>query len=435
MTVPPIALDPLARDSAGEGALLRAAGPVVRVELPGGVSAWAVTEHAAARALLTDQRLVKDAAHWAAYQRGEVPKSWPLIGLAVPGPSMVTTDGEQHRRLRALVSQAFTPRRVELMRPQVEQITAELLDGLAAGSREVDLKSAFAFPLPMTVIGSLLGVDPADHEYLRDLYERFFSSVPDPAGIQATIAALNAFVNDLVKQRRADPGDDLTSALLAADVDSSDGSAGSEGSDAGGGGGGGGGSESSDGGTGSGRGGLSDAEAAATIRVIIAAGHETTVNLISNAVRALLGHPDQLALVRSGEVGWAAVVEESLRWTPPTSNFLFRFASEDIAVEGVVVPAGDPVLISYNAIGRDPLQHGVTAELFDITRDPIRHLSFGHGPHVCPGSPLARLEAQIALPALFERFPELELAVPDEQLRPTASVVVNSLRELPVRLW
>ncbi|PYC76931.1 cytochrome P450 [Streptomyces tateyamensis] len=409
-----VVLDPLARDNAREGALLRAAGPVARVELPGGVAAWAVTRHGAARELLTDPRLVKDAAHWAAYQRGEVPKDWPLIGLAVPGPSMVTTDGAEHRRLRALVAQAFTPRRVELMRPQVAAITAGLLDRLAAGGPEVDLKSEFAFPLPMTVIGSLLGVDPADHDHLRELYERFFSSVPDPAGIQATVAALNAFVNGLVRSRREAPGEDLTSALLAADL-----------------------SEAAE--PGSPARPLSDAEAAATLRVIIAAGHETTVNLITNAVRALLTHPDQLALVRSGEVSWAAVVEESLRWTPPTSNFLFRFAAADVPVAGggaeVVIPAGDPVLISYNAIGRDPLQHGVTAELFDVTRDPLRHLSFGHGPHVCPGSPLARLEAQVALPALFERFPTLRLAVPDAELRPAASLVVNSLRELPIRLW
>lgn len=398
----PFVLDPLARDSAAEGALLRAAGPAVPVELPGGVAAWAVTRHAAARDLLTDSRLVKDAAHWAAFQRGEVPKTWPLIGLAVPGPSMVTTDGAEHRRLRALVAQAFTPRRVELMRPRVEEITHRLLDGLAAGGPEVDLKSAFAFPLPMTVICSLLGVPESDHGVLRDLYERFFGIKPDPAGIQATIAGLNAFVNDLVAQRRSAPGDDLASVLLAADTEG---------------------------------GALTDAEAAATLRVIIAAGHETTVNLIGNAVRALLAHPDQLALVRSGRVPWDAVVEESLRWTPPTSNFLFRFAAEDIPVGDTVIPAGEPVLISYNAIGRDPAQHGITAEVFDVTRDASRHLSFGHGPHVCPGSPLARLEAGVALPALFERFPGLSLGVPDGELRPSPSLVVNSLLELPVRLF
>ncbi len=398
----PIVLDPLARDNAAEGALLRAAGPVVPVELPGGVAAWAVTRHAAARELLTDSRLVKDAAHWGAYQRGEVPKTWPLIGLAVPGPSMVTTDGAEHRRLRALVAQAFTPRRVELMRPRVEEITRALLDVLAAGEAVVDLKAAFAFPLPMTVICSLLGVPESDHGVLRDLYERFFGVKPDPAGIQATIAGLNAFVNDLVAQRRSAPGEDLASVLLAADTEG---------------------------------GALTDAEAAATLRVIIAAGHETTVNLIGNAVRALLAHPDQLELVRSGRVSWDAVVEESLRWTPPTSNFLFRFAAEPIPVGDVVIPAGEPVLVSYNAIGRDPLQHGVTAEVFDVTRDPSRHLSFGHGPHVCPGSPLARLEAGIALPALFARFPELSLAVPDAELRPSGSLVVNSLLELPIRLF
>ncbi|GAA4866821.1 cytochrome P450 [Kitasatospora terrestris] len=397
MTVP-FVMDPLARDNAAEGAALRAAGAVVPVELMG-VRGWAVTRHAEARELLTDARLVKSAQHWAAFQRGEVPKDWPLIGLAVPGPSMVTTDGPEHRRLRAIVAQAFTPRRVELMRPKIEEVTAGLLDAVAAAGPVVDLKSAFAFPLPMSVIGWLLGVPEHDHAYIRELYERFFSSVRHD--VQATIAALNAFVADLVATRRATPGDDLTSALLTADVEG---------------------------------GALTDTEAAATLRVIIAAGHETTVNLITNAVRALLTHPDQLALARSGAVEWSAVVEESLRWTPPTSNFLFRFATEEIKAGGVVIPKGDAVLISYNAIGRDPVQHGITAEVFDITRDAQRHLSFGHGPHVCPGSPLARLEASVALPALFERFPDLALAVPDEELRANPSAVVNSLKELPVRL-
>ncbi|MGW4645272.1 cytochrome P450 family protein [Kitasatospora sp. NPDC004289] len=397
----PVPMDPLATDNATEGALLRAAGPVVPVELMGGVRGWAVTSHEAARALLTDDRLVKNAQHWAAYQRGEVPKTWPLIGLAVPGPSMVTTDGAEHRRLRSIVAQAFTPRRVEAMRPGIERMTAELLDRVAELGPEVDLKTVFAFPLPMTVIGTLLGVPVEDHVRIRELYERFFSSVKDPAEVPAIIAALNAFVNDLVAKRRSAPGDDLTTALLAADVEG---------------------------------GALTDAEAAATLRVIIAAGHETTVNLITNAVRALLTHPDQLELVRKGEVEWAAVVEESLRWTPPTSNFLFRFTTEEVVYGDVVIPAGEAVLVSYNAIGRDPAQHGVTAEVFDVTREPSRILSFGHGPHVCPGASLARLEAGIALPALFARFPGLRLAVDDAELRPSPSMVVNSLRELPVVL-
>ncbi|WP_354642555.1 cytochrome P450 family protein [Kitasatospora camelliae] len=396
----PFVMDPLASDNPAEGARLRAAGAVVPVELMG-VAGWAVTRHAEARELLTDPRLVKSAEHWAAFQRGEVPRTWPLIGLAVPGPSMVTTDGTEHRRLRAIVAQAFTPRRVELMRPKIEEVTAALLDAVAAAGPVVDLKTVFAFPLPMSVIGWLMGVPEQDHAYIRELYERFFSSVKTPESVQQTIAALNAFVADLVARRRAEPGDDLTSALLSAEVEG---------------------------------GPLTDQEAAATLRVIIAAGHETTVNLITNAVRALLTHPEQLALVRSGGADWSAVVEESLRWTPPTSNFLFRFAAEEIKVGGVVIPQGDAVLVSYNAIGRDPAQHGTTAELFDVTRQAARHLSFGHGPHVCPGSPLARLEAGIALPALFERFPDLALAVDPAELRPSPSAVVNSLKELPVRL-
>ncbi|MFC8451166.1 cytochrome P450 [Kitasatospora sp. NPDC057223] len=397
----PIVLDPFARDNAAEGAALRAAGPAARVELPGGVRAWAVTQHAAARDLLTDPRLVKDITHWDAYQRGEIPETWPLIALAAPGRSLVTVDGAEHRRLRSVVAQAFTPRRVELMRPRVEEATNRLLDGLAAGERETDLKTGFAFPLPMTVIGSLVGLPESEHGRLRALYESMFSSIADPEEVPATQLALYEFVGALVASRKAEPADDLASALLAAEVEG---------------------------------GALSDEEVISTLLVMIAAGHETTVNLLVNAVRALLTHPDQLALVRSGEVEWSAVIEESLRWTPPTSNFLFRFATEDVKVGDAVIPKGEPVLISYNAIGRDPAQHGITAELFDITRDPIRHLSFGHGPHVCPGTPLARLEAGVALPALFERFPDLALAVPDGELEPSPSMIVNSLKELPVRL-
>ena len=397
----PIVLDPFARDNAAEGAALRAAGPAAPVELPGGVRAWAVTQHAAARDLLTDPRLVKDIAHWDAYQRGEIPATWPLIALAAPGRSMVTVDGAEHRRLRSVVAQAFTPRRVELMRPRVQEVADRLLDGLAAGERETDLKTGFAFPLPMSVIGSLVGLPESEHGRLRALYESMFSSIADPEEVPATQLALYEFVGALVEARKAEPADDLASALLAADVEG---------------------------------GALTDEEVVSTLLVMIAAGHETTVNLIVNAVRALLTHPDQLALVRSGEVEWSAVIEESLRWTPPTSNFLFRFATEDVKVGDAVIPKGEPVLISYNAIGRDPAQHGITAELFDITRDPIRHLSFGHGPHVCPGTPLARLEAGVALPALFERFPDLALAVADGELEPSPSMIVNSLRELPVRL-
>ncbi|MFF9558906.1 cytochrome P450 [Streptomyces albus] len=400
----PIALDPLVRDLAGEGARLRAAGPVAAVELPGGVPVWAVTRHAEARRLLTDTRLVKDIAHWAAWQRGEIPSTWPLTGLADPGPSMLTFDGSEHRRLRSLIAQALTPRRVAAMRPRIEEITRRLLDGLAGqadAEGRVDLKAAYAYPLPMAVIGELVGVDTAQIPRLRTLYDGFFSSVTPGAEVQAVIAELAELFTAIVAEKRRNPGDDLTSALLAA-------------------------AEEGDS--------LSDEEIVATVQVLITAGHETTISLIVSAVRALLTHPGQLALVRSGEVSWEAAIEETLRWDPPVTHVLIRFATEDVEVDGTVIREGDAVIIAYGAIGRDERQHGPDAGHFDVTRTPTRHLSFGHGPHVCPGAPLSRLEALVALPALFERYPALSPAVAPEELRNKPAVTQNELYELPVFL-
>lgn len=365
---------------------------------------WAVTHHAEARRLVTDSRLVKDLAHWAAWQRGEIPETWPLIGLADPGPSMLTFDGSEHRRLRALTAQALTPRRVEAMRPRLEEITTGLLDALEARAGTegpVDLKSEFAYPLPMAVIGDLLGIDTPEIPRLRTLYDGFFSSLTPGEEMQSILAELDALFGAVLAQKKESPGDDLTSALLTA-------------------------AEEGDS--------LSDEEVLSTVKVLIAAGHETTISLIVSAVVALLTHPGQLALLRSGEVPWEAAIEETLRWDAPTSHVLIRFATEDIDVGDTRIGKGDGVIISYGITGRDEHQHGVEAHRFDITRTPTRHLAFGHGPHVCPGAPLSRLEALVALPALFERFPDLRLAVDPSELRNKPSVTQNELYELPVLL-
>ncbi|GAA1936926.1 cytochrome P450 [Streptomyces sodiiphilus] len=400
-----IALDPLVQDLDGEGARLLAAGPIAAVELPGGVPVWAVTHHAEARKLMTDPRLVKDINRWSLWQRGEIPADWPLIGLANPGRSMLTVDGAEHRRLRAKVAQALTPRRVERLRPGIEQVTARLLDDLAEAGKDggpVDLKAVFAYPLPMTVVSELMGIDASDHPRLQALYDKFFSTQTPPEEVPAMLADLAAFFTGVVAARRENPGDDLTSALINAD----------EGGER-----------------------LTDEELVNTLQLMIAAGHETTISLIVNAVRALSNHPDQLAMVLRGEVSWETVIEETLRWCSPTSHVLVRFATEDIEIGGTVIPEGDALITSYVAIGRDEKQHGPDAGTFDITREtPIRHMSFGHGPHVCPGAPLSRLEAGIALPALYERFPRLALAVPDEKLRNKPAVTQNDLYELPVLL-
>lgn len=167
---------------------------------------------------------------------------------------------------------------------------------------------------------------------------------------------------------------------------------------------------------------------------MVTAGHETTLNLITNAVRALLTHPGQRELALTGQVTWDAVIEEVLRWDAPIGNFLARYPREDITIAGVTIPAGDAVLAPYTAVGRDPAQHGTGADRFDVTREPVAHLAFGGGPHICLGATLARLEATVAVRELFTRHPRLELAVAPEDLVPVPSLFSNSVRALPARL-
>ncbi|MFF0507756.1 cytochrome P450 [Streptomyces fimicarius] len=398
-----IALDPFVRDLDGESAALRAAGPLAEVELPGGVHVYAVTRHAEARALLTDSRVVKDINVWGAWQRGEIPMDWPLIGLANPGRSMLTVDGADHRRLRTLVAQALTVKRVERLRAGIEALTNASLEKLAAlpAGDPVDLKAEFAYPLPMNVISELMGVDAADRPRLKELFEKFFSTQTPPEEFVQLMTDLDILFRRIIEDKRTNPGDDLTSALIAA-------------------------SENGDH--------LTDEEILNTLQLIIAAGHETTISLIVNAVKALQTHPEQRKKVLNGEIGWDGVIEETLRWNTPTSHVLIRFATEDIEVGDKVLPKGEALIVSFAALGRDERQHGPTAGEFDATRSPNRHIAFGHGPHVCPGAALSRLEAGVALPALYERFPDLDLAVPASELRNKPIVTQNDLYELPVEL-
>ncbi|MFI5766094.1 cytochrome P450 [Streptomyces sp. NPDC051563] len=398
-----IVLDPFVADLDAESAALRAAGPLVQVVLPGDVSVYAVTHHAEARKLLTDPRIVKDIDVWGAWQRGEIPLDWPLIGLANPGRSMLTVDGEDHRRLRTLVAQALTVRRVEKLRAGIEALTTGMLDKLAAlpAGETVDLKAQFAYPLPMNVISDLMGVDAEEHPRLKALFEKFFSTQTLPEEVPQMMADLGALFSRIVESKRENPGDDLTSALIEASEDGDH---------------------------------LSTEEITNTLQLIVAAGHETTISLIVNAVVALETHPVQRELVLKGEVSWENVIEETLRWSSPTSHVLIRFATEDVEVGDRILPKGEGLIVSFGALGRDEAQFGETAGEFDATRTPNRHISFGHGPHVCPGAALSRLEALVALPALYARFPDLTLAVPRTELRNKPILTQNDLFDLPVLL-
>jgi cytochrome P450 len=179
---------------------------------------------------------------------------------------------------------------------------------------------------------------------------------------------------------------------------------------------------------------LSEAELADTLVLMLSAGHETTVNLLDQAISALLKHPDQLELVRNGKSSWDDVIEESLRWQAPIPFVPLRFAVEDIDFHGVVIRKGDAIIGAYDAANRSPEVNGESADEFDITRRDKNYITFGYGVHYCLGAPLAKLEARVALPALFERFPNMCLALPPTELRPVGSFVSNGHRSLPVFL-
>ncbi|MFB8007483.1 cytochrome P450 [Nocardia sp. NPDC056000] len=399
-----IAIDPMVSDLAGETARLREAGAVTRIELLG-VPVWTITEHALARQLLTDTRLVKDINSWGLWTSGVVTRQWPLIGMIDAGRSMFTVDGAEHRRLRIKTTQALTPRRLEALRPSIEALVAELLDNLEAAAREgevVDLKQVFAYPLPMRVISELMGVEPGDQAMLLDWYKKFFSMMTPQDERLRVIDAMDVYFTEMVRRKTASPGDDLTSALILAD----------EGGDP-----------------------LTEEEVVGNLKALVAAGHETTVSLIVNTVRALLTRPEQLEALRSGDVDWKQAIEETLRYDGPVTHLLMRFATEDITVGDTVIEKGEGVVISYRAVGRDTAVHGADADEYDITRTTAnRNISFGYGPHICPGAALARLEAAIGLPALFERFPGLKLAIPDEEITHLPVLTQNDVAALPISI-
>lgn len=382
---------------------LGASGPVHRMVLHTGVTAWVVTGHAEGRAVLSDPRIVRGGP-----SNGPYTQERPRLSAAI-NSHMVVFDPPDHTRLRTLVSMAFTRRRIELLEPRVEQLCTELLDNLAdrlANGGEVDLITAFAEPLPLAVMLEMLGIAAQDKEALRGWCEVLMAGrlVDVDAFTQAASRMLD-FLHDLLSEKRARPADDLLSALIHAH----------DGEDR-----------------------LTDDELTSMVYLLILAGHETTVGLIANGTRALLLHPEQWAAVHADPGLVPNAVEEALRYDSPVQMPIPGIAAEDLEIGGTAVARGDVVVVSLMSANRDP-QRFAEPEIFDISRGrdgrggTTGHMSFGHGIHHCLGAPLARMEGRIALGMLARRFPDLELAGPASSLRRVPSLLLNRLEELRVR--
>ncbi|TML82878.1 MAG: cytochrome P450, partial [Actinobacteria bacterium] len=362
---------------------------------------WFVTRHDDALAvLLDDERFVRDPAlaltpdELTAFQSG-MPE-----GLQFIDSHMLNKDGEDHRRLRRLVTKAFTPRMVEQLHPRIQEIADELIDAVESRG-EMDLVDEFAFPLPITVIAELLGIPVAD----RDRFRRWTNAIVTPAFTPEDLAQFGASANEFVaylrelfERRRSTPGDDLVSALLQVE----------DGGDT-----------------------LSEEELFSMVVLLIIAGHETTVSLIGNAVLALLQDPDQRAALERDPTRMSHAIEELLRYDGPVERTLNRWAATDVELGGQTIRKGEGVIVILGSADRDPSRFPDPDRL-DFAREDVKHLAFGRGSHYCLGAPLARLEAEVALTTLLRRLPGLRLAMSVEELYWRPVPLFRSLASLQV---
>lgn len=382
-------------------AQMRAEAPVTRQPGIDGVTPiWYVTRAAEVEQVLADSKT---------FARDPARVSPDLAAMyqtpdervrAITDNHMLNRDGDDHRRLRSLVSKAFTPRVIESMRPRVRAIADGLLDRVVDRG-EMELVSEFAFPLPITVIAELLGVPSerqADFKIWSDAFVSPALTHEEYLKSMALLQQFAAYMFGLVAERRQAPRDDLISRLIMAEEQGDR---------------------------------LSEGELMSMIALLIVAGHETTVSLIGNAALALLTHPEALAALRADHALIPDAVEELLRYDSPVERALNRFVTADTVLAGQQLRRGDIVIVALGSANRDEARFERPTEL-EIQRDPNPHMAFGKGIHYCLGAPLARLEAAVAIAALLDRLPNLQLAIEPSELSWRDVPLFRSLTRLPV---
>lgn len=371
---------------------LRDTAPVHRVAGTDGNPAWLVTRYEDVREALANPLLSMDKKH-------ALPGGYQ--GLSLPpalDANLLNMEAPDHTRIRRLVVRAFTSRRIEQLRTPVRETADRLLDALGPHG-SADLMTAYAAPLPITVICDLLGIPG---EYRRDF--RAWTDVlvaPDPTrpgAAKEAVAAMLGFLTQLLADKRKKPADDLLSDLIAVRDEGDR---------------------------------LTEDELMSLAFLILFAGYENTVQLIGNAILGLLTHPDQLAALRANPERFPNAVEEFARHEGPALLAIRRFPVEDVTIGAVTVPAGETVLLSLAAANRDPARFP-DPERLDLGRDASGHLDLGRGIHYCVGAPLARLETEIAVSALLERLPDLALDTDPAELRWRPSLRARGLLALPV---
>jgi len=382
---------------------LRESGPVRRVLLSDGQPVWLVTRADEARWVLRAAQMSKDprnaSAEWLAANAGN-----PMADRSMLAPNLGVVDPPDHTRLRKLVAPAFGVARMRALTGYVQGLVDDLVDEMAK-EPAVDFVAAFAEPLPTIVICELLGIAPGDRVLFRHWVRDIVAS--DPTLSQQESAArrrdgagkLNAYLTDLVERKRAAPGDDLISLLLAG-IDGDR---------------------------------LSLPELQSMLFVLLIGGYETTLNMLANMLLRLLEHPDQWRLLVRDPGRSAAALEELLRYDGSVKTTFWRFPTEPVTLGDVTIEAGEPVMVSIAAVNRDPAANPEPYRL-DLDRPDSRHLAFGHGAHYCVGAPLARLEGTVTLTTLARRCPELRLTTAPESLDWQHSPIVRGPRELPVAL-